>query len=486
MRKGYPWMGLFVALSLAGCQQTAPKTVTATPSAHPQTAVAEKPLPVPVKPWMWMTGARAENDPVPTGGFHHSAGSSDTPPKPSFHGAKEVVGTEGVAAPGNTPPSVGGAAAWRGPQGGLYLLGGLGRYGITRDGLWKYTPATGLWMRVKGGGVPSPRSDAAAWTGRHGGVWIFGGSGVNPGGSTPLPPTLDSLWRYTPKTGWVRIGGHHVNTFQDTVMAHSVRGTQGVASPKNWPGPRRDAAAWTGRHADLWLFGGYGEGHTKNGLWKYTPATHMWTWMGGPRYRRRGSWVAKSAVYGTRGVPARGNWPGKRGDAVTWVGRHGSLWLFGGDNARSLNDLWKYTPKTGFWTWMGGSRHHKRPSVRGTLGVPAPTNWPGARTAAVGWTGPHGNLWLFGGNCTFYSSPDSSGNLVNYHSVWKYTVATGLWTRMSSGRRAGNYKTGFIGPRRVQTNKGPGGGEGYAAWTGLHGHFWLFGGYLNDLWRYTP
>ena len=467
MRKGYPWMGLFVALSLAGCQQTAPKTVTATPSAHPQAAVAEKPLPVPVKPWMWMTGARSKSQPS----------------------TKGIAGTEGVAAPGNTPPSVGGAAAWRGPQGGLYLLGGDGRYGLIHSGFWKYTPATGLWMRIKGGSLI--HADAAAWTGRHGGFWMFGGLEPNFKHPNAIPPTVDSLWRYTQKTGWVRMGGPRVNgPHVNDTQASGVRGTRGVASPKNWPGPRHDAAAWTGCHGDLWFFGGQGNGHVRHGLWKYSPAMHMWTWMGGPIHKfgdDAGS--AKSAVYGTRGVAAPGNWPGKRIDAVTWVGPHGSLWLFGGyGGSGSRNDLWKYTPKTGLWTWMGGSRHHKRPSVRGTLGVPAPTNWPGARNDAVGWTGPHGNLWLFGGNCTFYSSPDSSGNLVNYHSVWKYTVTTGLWTRMSSGRRAGNYKTGFIGPRRVPTDKGPSETYDSSAWTGLHGHFWLFGGggNLNDLWRYTP
>ena len=465
MRKGYRGMGLCLALGLAGCQQTAPKTVTTTLPAHPRTVAAQKPIPVPVKPWMWMTGARSKSQPSANG----------------------IAGTEGVASPDNTPPSVNSAASWRGLHGGLYLLGGAGRYDMPRDGLWKYTPATGLWMRVKGGGIPSPRYAAAAWTGPHGGVWIFGGVGVNFKHANQSPPTLDSLWRYTPKTNWVRIGGPHVNDAQDAVMAHSVRGTQGVASPKNWPAPRHDAAAWTGQHGDFWLFGGQGNGHIRHGLWKYSPATRMWTWMGGPIHKfGDDAGGAKPAVYGIRGVPAPGNWPGRRTDAVTWVGPHGSLWLFGGsDDSVARNDLWKYTPGTGLWTWMGGSYHHSRLSVRGTLGVPAPTNWPGARYGAVGWTGPQGNFWLFGG-----VRPDNSVNgptFVNYHGVWKYTVATGLWTWMGSGHRTGHEKTGFIGPRGVPTNEGP--SEAYAsAWTGLHGHFWLFGGIgnLNDLWRYTP
>ena len=465
MRKGYPWMGLFVALSLAGCQQTAPKTVTATPSAHPQAAVAEKPLPVPVKPWMWMTGARSESQPS----------------------TKGIAGTEGVAAPGNTPPSVGGAAAWRGPQGGLYLLGGDGRYGLIHSGFWKYTPATGLWMRIKGGSLI--HADAAAWTGRHGGFWMFGGREPNFKHPNAIPPTVDSLWRYTQKTGWVRMGGPRVNgPHVNDTQASGVRGTQGVASPKNWPGPRYDAATWTGRHGDLWFFGGQSQTFTRNGLWKYTPSTRMWTRMGGAGSfdeHLDGAWVAKPAVYGTRGVAAPGNWPGKRTDAVTWVGPHGSLWLFGGyGGSGSRNDLWKYTPKTGLWTWMGG--HHGRPGVRGTLGVPAPTNWPGARSGAVGWTGPHGNLWLYGGGHAGDSL--NSPNFVNDHSVWKYTVATGLWTWMGSGHRKGNKKTGFVGTRGVPTDRGPDGASYACAWTGPHGHFWVFGGYgnLNDLWRYTP
>jgi len=46
-------------------------------------------------------------------------------------------------------------------------------------------------------------------------------------------------------------------------------------------------------------------------------------------------------------------------------------------------------------------------------------NVPGARIAAVGWTDPSGNLWLFGG-----SGQDSVkrglGLLVELNDLWKY------------------------------------------------------------------
>ena len=46
---------------------------------------------------------------------------------------------------------------------------------------------------------------------------------------------------------------------------------------------------------------------------------------------------------------------------------------------------------------MGGSNVIAQPGVYGTQGVAAPTNFPGARWLAVGWTDAVGQLWLFGG-----------------------------------------------------------------------------------------
>jgi hypothetical protein len=67
------------------------------------------------------------------------------------------------------------------------------------------------------------------------------------------------------------------------------------------------------------------------------------------------------------------------------VDPNGNFWLFGGigiganSNFGSLNELWKFTPYTGQWTWMSGSGLTNPNIVYGTLGVPAAGNNPGGR-----------------------------------------------------------------------------------------------------------
>lgn len=69
-----------------------------------------------------------------------------------------------------------------------------------------------------------------------------------------------------------------------------------------------------------------------------------------------------------------------------------AVWLFGGygyDSAGSLgelNDLWKYSPTTGMWTWVGSPDTAGGSAVYGTLGVAAVANIPGAREEVAIWT----------------------------------------------------------------------------------------------------
>jgi galactose oxidase-like protein len=98
----------------------------------------------------------------------------------------------------------------------------------------------------------------------------------------------------------------------------------------------------------------------------------------------------------------------------------GNLWLFGGygqaatGGAGQLNDLWRYNPSSGEWTWVGGSASVYAVSVYGTEGTSAAANVPGSLQYMVSWTDAVGNFWLFGG---YGNATTSSGTL---NTLWKY------------------------------------------------------------------
>ena len=62
-----------------------------------------------------------------------------------------------------------------------------------------------------------------------------------------------------------------------------------------------------------------------------------------------------------------------------------------------LNDLWKYSPSTNEWTWIGGSNITAQSGIYGTLGISNSSNIPGARYGSNSWTDSMGNFWIFGG-----------------------------------------------------------------------------------------
>jgi N-acetylneuraminic acid mutarotase len=137
-----------------------------------------------------------------------------------------------------------------------------------------------------------------------------------------------------------------------------------ISSPNNYPGSRTGAIGWTDNDGNFWLFGG--QGFTENGsgllndLWRYNPESSRWTWISGSSNTNR------SGTYGVRGLPLPTNSPGARRDAVSWIDNAGNLWLFGGSGyanggeAGLLNDLWRFSPATLQWTWMGGDNEINR------------------------------------------------------------------------------------------------------------------------------
>src|SRR5579863_3845884 len=189
--------------------------------------------------------------------------------------AASVYGTEGVAAPGNTPGARYAPVSWTDASGNFWLFGGWDGQGMYND-MWEYNPITGEW------------------------AWMGGTSTQN---------------------------------------APGVYGTQGQADAGDIPGARTEAALWRDAAGDVWLFGGQGYDSTGtwgvlNDLWEYSPANGMWTWVSGSN---TGSNPAQSSspplngVYGTLGTGAAGNGPGARTSANLWTDAAGKVWLFGGD-----------------------------------------------------------------------------------------------------------------------------------------------------------
>jgi len=330
---------------------------------------------------------------------------------------------------------------------------------------------------------PGARSFATTWRDTSGCLWLFGGNGyeINSTGY------LNDLWKYNPDTDkWTWVKGDSVNE------QFSVYGTQGSANIANKPGATYASVSWADANNNLWLFGGFGYTNNDfgflNTLWKYNPATNMWTWVKGDKT------IDKTGVYGTQGTPHNNNKPGARYGSNTWTDANGNLWLFGGygldvsGGTGVLNDLWKYNPSTNQWTWIKGDNTIDKPGVYGTKGVADAANKPGSRYVSSSWSDGSGNLWLFGG----YGYAQSGSS--NLNDLWKYNLSTNMWTWVSGDNLLN--QAGVYGTRGMpSTANKPGARYVSSTWTDVTGALWLFGGYgydadnlgyLNDFWKYTP
>jgi N-acetylneuraminic acid mutarotase len=334
--------------------------------------------------------------------------------------------------------------------------------------------------------LPGARYDSSSWTDSSGNLWLFGGVGYD---STGSAGSLNDLWRYSPNTGqWTWVSGANVDN------AAGVYGTLGTAAAVNVPGARYSASSWIDAAGNLWLFGGYGYDSTGsagrlNDLWQYSPSTGLWTWVSGAN--------ADNAigVYGAAGTAAAGNVPGARYSVSSWIDSTGNLWLFGGDGydstggVGSLNDLWRYSPSTGQWTWVSGANTDNAAGIYAASGTASASNLPGARQAASAGIDSAGNVWLFGG----YGF-DSTGALGYLNDLWQYSVSTGEWTWV--GGADTNNAVGVYGTEgSAAAGDLPGARQAASSWIDSSGTLWLFGGagysatgngYLNDLWQYTP
>ncbi|HEY3849789.1 MAG TPA: kelch repeat-containing protein [Steroidobacteraceae bacterium] len=350
------------------------------------------------------------------------------------------------AAPGPLVPGARAqASAWTDASGDFWLFGGFGYdSGGARsplNDLWKFNRGTGSWTWVSGadtvlafgsygtpgvaaaGNVPGARTAAVSWIDSGGNLWLFGGQGNTATNSG----FLNDLWEFSPRAGnWTWVSG---TSARNQAGSYGTQGTPAAGNapcdpPAHCPGGRSGASSWVDSLGNLWLFGGYGYDYAGNpgylnDLWEFNPIAGTWTWVSGSNTSDGNS------SYGSVGIPSASNVPGARDVATSWVDASGNFWLFGGFgldstnaflNAGNLGDLWEFSPATGLWTWIAGPSTVGYQGSYGSQGTPAFSNAPSGRQAAAPWVDVAGDLWLLGG----YGA-DSSGNLLYYNDLWKYT-----------------------------------------------------------------
>lgn len=201
-----------------------------------------------------------------------------------------------------------------------------------------------------------------------------------------------------------------------------------------------------------------------------------WTWMKGD------STINSVGVFGTQGVADPQNTPPGFYEAAEWKDLDGNLWLYGGLGPpfSEFGDLWKFDIAANEWTWVKGSGLPLQSPVYGTLGIPSPSNTPGARSWGVAtWVGLDGCLYLYGGLALGGWFAD----------LWKYNIATNEWTWIGGSQTLSlqpSYGTqGVASPTNIPGSRA----ETNATWVDSLGNLWFFGGWdgsnaYNDLWKF--
>jgi N-acetylneuraminic acid mutarotase len=447
-----------------------------------------------------------------------------------------VYGTLGTASASTTPGARSGSVTWTDEQGNLWLFGGTLSGGTESFAdMWKLSSSTGEWTWMGGSiapntvgvygamgaaaatNLPGTRGGAVGWTDASGDLWLFGGEGKDSAGNGGY---LNDLWKYHLASGqWTWMGGSNIlPTCPSTNSCGPAGGygQLGVAASTNQPGGRAGSVAWTDAQGNFWLFGGRIYGVYLNGwsgelndLWMYNPKTGLWTWMGGGNSTPSNCTLSQNCgypgVYGTLQSPSTGNIPGAREAATSWTDSSGNFWLMGGYAFDAngflglMNDLWRFNPSAGTWTWMSGvqssgSSFDGSGGVYGAWQTEAPSNMPSSRRYSASWTDRAGDLWLFGGNGT-----DAIGTYGELNDLWRFNTANEQWAWMSgSAAVEQNGVYGILGTPSLANS--PGTRNGAAFWTDSSGNFWLFGGdgwfihsngqqyddFFNDIWKFVP
>jgi N-acetylneuraminic acid mutarotase len=386
----------------------------------------------------------------------------------------------------------------------------------TGDGCSGYPATFGPLGSFTAGSNPGSTFGGLTWMDGSGDIWLFGGNtnyiyqGIY---NSNFWYVSNNLWEYNPSlNAWAWMGGSQVPsncTGVEGCEASGVYGTLGQSAASNMPGGRAFASGWTDPSGNLWIFGGAGAASQGtwgelNDLWKYSPSSGQWTWMGGSSVATVDG-QPLYGVYGTEGVSSPNNMPGGRSYAAGAVDANGNFWVFGGFGEASidaslpageLGDLWEFNPSTLEWAWISGSTSASGPGSYGDFQMPAAGNAPPGRYGASGWVDPEGNFWVFGG----FGYPVNSEGFLN--DLWKFNPSTCEWAWMagnsiipvvgSSSASPGVYGTMGI----PASGNSPGSRTSASSWTDSNGKLWLFGGDgwgaggtggdLDDLWEFNP
>lgn len=417
--------------------------------------------------WTWMKGANTANS---TG----------------------VYGTQGLPAPGNTPPPLYEAIEFTDAQGRFWIYGGAGVGNFGSADLWMYDPASNNWTWVSGPGptvnyappvygtqgVPSSSTSpgfvgygAIGWTDLSGHLWLFGG--VSDLGWS------NNLWKYDISLNqWTWMKGPGVLNDPGTF------GVQGMPSLANVPPATIETAAgWVDNNGDLWMYGGGTASAIPScNMWRYNIASNQWTWMNGAGA------VNAPPVYGIQGVPSSTNTPGSRLPFARWTDDAGNFWMFGGisSDTAEFQDMWKFDVATNQWTWIAGSPTlFGNQNVFTTKCIPGNGIPRGLEETRATWIDDCGRLWCFGG----YDNPSwPSGGWINLDILWAFDPTTAEFTFVG-GSTTQFSSPGVFGTQGLAaaTNYPPA-SCGSVAFQDSLGNFWMFGGgfYRNALWKFTP
>jgi hypothetical protein len=164
-----------------------------------------------------------------------------------------------------------------------------------------------------------------------------------------------------------------------------------------------------------------------------------------------------------------------------------------------LNDLWKFNPSAGEWTWVSGSNmvqyyyvsgSYGQAGVYGVMNTPAPANVPGSRNSAVSWTDANGNLQLFSG-----WGLGEIGLAGSLDDLWEFNPSTAERTWIGGGDNVNGLIPVYGAEGTPAATNIPGARSEATGSINSSGKFWLFGGsglvsasigYLNDLWEFDP